>query len=387
MSGNGFMQVVPFNTTDPAAIAAAESVKARIQCQYIMALQKQRDAEEARQKIIKDCKRPDFAQLVEYFKPIGGKKIPGVSIRFAETALRHWGNISVETQIVHEDEQSKRLMITCIDLETNSTFSKSISINKTVERKNGKDREVIGQRQNTNGETVYIVKATEDELLTKEGAAISKAIRNEGLRLIPKDIIEEAVETARKTLRDKMAKDPDGEKRKILDAFSSIGVKPKDLTHYLGHPIENISPLELEDLRKIHKAISDGEATWNDFFGEDDDENDVEGLNKRFTSGKKRESQNKPTTQLEPEPQQQPSRSEPKPKSTTQQFYELLEKKESIFQEKAHEAGCTIPDSLGALSDLVSEWTQDHISDDLLLQLEETPEDVANLFAIWLSKK
>lgn len=261
---------------DPAAVAAAETAKAKIQAGYLMALQKPRDEDEARAKILKACRRMDFAKDVEFKKPMGKKKvgnrweqqyIDGMSIRFAEVALKEWGNVLTDVSTLYEDELVRRIKISVTDYETNLTHSREPQISKTVERRSDYNRDVLGERTNSNGDTVYIVRATDDELMNKENAIISKTIRNEGLRLIPNDIKVEAVRIARETVMADMGQDPDAAKKKLIDSFSSVSVMPKDLAKYLGHGLDVISPKELENLRGIYKAIKDGESSWFDFAG------------------------------------------------------------------------------------------------------------------------
>jgi hypothetical protein len=251
---------------DPAAVAAGEREKSRIQAAYFMAFQNPRNVEESRIRILQACKRPVFAEKAEYKKPVGGATIKGPSIRLAELALREWGNVTTETQTVYEDDNVRRVKVFCTDLETNAMFAKEITLSKTVERKNATGREVVGERINSQGEVVFIVRATDDELNTKEAALVSKVVRNEGLRLIPTDIIEEALEMARKTVHDKTKEDPAAAKHKVLDAFASIGIMPSDLEQYLGHTTDNIQPAELDNLRTIYIAIKDGEAKWADYL-------------------------------------------------------------------------------------------------------------------------
>ena len=257
---------------DPSAVAAAEAARARIESAYLMALNKPRDYDESRDRILHACKRPVFAERVEFSKPVGGRSIKGPSIRFAELALREWRNVLSDIQVLYEDDMVRRVRVMVLDLETNTSFSKEIQVMKTVERKKAEDREIMGERTNTQGQKVYIVRATDDEIHNKEAAMISKVLRNEGLRLIPSDIIDEAIDTARETLRDRDKKDPDAAKKKILDAFSEIGVKPRDLQQYLGHPTDSLNPKELEDLRSIYRAIKDGEARWADYIQTEEDE-------------------------------------------------------------------------------------------------------------------
>lgn len=266
-------------TADPAAIAAAETAKTKLQAAYQMALYQPRNVEQARQNLLSACRRPKFAEKAEYSKPVGGSTIVGPSIRFAETAIREWGNILSDISVVFEDEHNRRIRVNMIDLQTNSQFTKELSVRKTVERRFAKDREVVGERENSKGEKVYIVKATDDEIANKEAAMISKAVRNEGLRLIPSDIIEEALDTARDTLHKQIKDDPGAAMRKVIDAFAGIGVKVASLEKFLGHDVSTCSPKEIQELRNVFGSIRDGEASWNDYLelkrkasSEDDEE-------------------------------------------------------------------------------------------------------------------
>jgi hypothetical protein len=234
-----------------------------------MARANPRNVEIARQNIINACKRPKFADNVEYSKPVGNSSITGPSIRFAEHCLREWGNIDSDISVVYEDRTVRRVKIYLTDLQTGSHFSKEVSIKKTVERKSKKGRTVISERLNSYNETVYIVEATDDELANKEAALISKAIRNEGLRLIPADIIEEAMEIAQDTRAGQIKQDPVAFARKVIDAFSDLGVKASQLEKYVGCPVEECSPAQLDELRKIHGTIKSGDATWHSYVSQE----------------------------------------------------------------------------------------------------------------------
>ena len=259
--GRSLMQV------DPSAVAAAEAVRARIQSSYVMAYQNPRNPDQARSKMLHFCKDPEFAEKVEFTKPIGGKGIKGLSIRFAEMALREWGNVFSEIQMLYDDVDNRRVRISVIDLETNTQFSRDITIKKTVERrkKKGREDDVVGERKNVHGDTVYILRATEDEIFVKESAMVSKIMRTEGLRLIPAGIKQEAVDASRKTLSDRDKADPDAAKKRVLDSFAGLNIWPKDLEGYLGHKVDTVSPSEIANLRNIYAAINEGENSWQDY--------------------------------------------------------------------------------------------------------------------------
>lgn len=267
-------EIVPFGQTrslmqtDPSAVAAAEAVKARIQAAYVMAMSRPRNEDQARSKILRMCEDPEFAERVEYSKPIGGKAVKGETIRFAEMAMAYYGNILTEVQLLYDDENIRRVRVSALDLESNVQFSRDITLGKTVERRNKKNREddVLGERKNSYGDTVYILRATEDEMLTKESAMASKFIRTEGLRLIPAGIKKEAVARARETLAKRDKDDPNAAKKRILDAFTGLNIWPVDIEKLLGHKVDNITPAEIAHLRTIYTALESGEATWRDYI-------------------------------------------------------------------------------------------------------------------------
>ena len=247
---------------ETASTAVAAQARAQIEARYIMAMKRPRDWDDVRVRLLKECKRPSFAGVAIYHKPIG-KGIEGPSIRFAETALRCMGNILPEAATVYDDPQKRIVRVTVTDLEANLTYSKDVTVDKTVERSSPKEgQQVLGVRTNSQGRKTYLVAATDDDLLNKEGALVSKAIRVNGLRLVPGDLIDEALWTIRETLKNADAQDPDTARNRIADGFAGLGVMPSDLKAYLGHDMGSASPAELTTLRGLFAAIRDGETTW-----------------------------------------------------------------------------------------------------------------------------
>lgn len=253
----------PLPVVETAASAIAAREKAAVEARHIVALKRPREIDEVRVRLLKECERPGFAEVSKYEKPVGGEKIVGLSVRFAEAAIRLMTNIAVNVLVTFDDPQRRVVRVEVVDLETNTAYGQDIPIEKTVERRKvANDREVIGQRTNTTGQTVYIVAATEDEFMNKQNAAISKVLRNHGLRLIPGDILDECSKKIDQTYSNKAAKDPEGEKKSVIDGFASVGVMPAALAAYLEHPIDVLVPAELTTLRRLYQSIRDGETTW-----------------------------------------------------------------------------------------------------------------------------
>lgn len=260
---------------ETAAGALAAQAKASVEARYIMAMRQPRDLDDARVRILKDCRRSGFAEVARFKKPQGRKKndktgkwetnyVEGFSVRFAESAARAMTNILEERFTIYDDPARRIVRVCVTDLEANVTKSTEITIDKVVERKSQKEGQtVLGSRVNSYGDTVYMVEASEDEFLQKEGALASKASRNMTLKLVPGDILDEAEQVIAETQARKTAEDPDAARKRIVDAFAALGVKPSDLKIYLGHDVASCSPAELEDLRGIHAGIKTGETTWS----------------------------------------------------------------------------------------------------------------------------
>lgn len=253
-------QIATQAETATAAFAAQQ--KALVESRYIIALQRPRDWDLVRSKMIKDAKRPSFAAVARYHKPIG-KGVEGPSIRFVEAALRNMGNLITETNTLFDDAEKRIVRVTVTDFESNVIYSQDVTITKTVERKSLKQGDTpISSRLNSYGQMTYLLPATDDDILNKQNALISKAVRTLGLRVIPGDLVDEAMRVVLDTQSKEDARDPDTAKRNLLDSFASVGVSATHIKEYLGHNADSLTPKELTELRAIYAAIKEGETTW-----------------------------------------------------------------------------------------------------------------------------
>ncbi len=247
---------------ETAASAVAEQARAQVEARFIMARRFPRDLMVVREKILKDCQRPFFAEKAIYHKPIG-KGVEGPSIRFAEAAARAMTNIATDVLTVYDDQYKRILYVSATDLEANVTHPMTVVCEKTVERSSRREGQaLVGQRINSSGSVVYIVEATDDECLNKMNALTSKALRTCILRLVPGDITEEAIDRCYQTRRDRAAQDPEGQKKRMCDAFLGINVNAEDLSRYLGKPVADATFEEMDRLRGVYTAIKESETTW-----------------------------------------------------------------------------------------------------------------------------
>lgn len=257
-------------TGETASTAAAARVEAQMRSMFAVALSRPRDWDQVRGAGLKHCTRPGFAEVARYSKPIGAGKVEGAGIRMIEMGLREMGNVHVETAVVFDSPEKRLLRIAVVDLERNATHEHEILVEKTVERRQVRQgQNVIGSRQNTRGEKVFLIEASEDELQIKAAALTSKAIRTLGQRLLPGDILEDWNRQCIQTRRNKDAVDPDAAKKQVLDAFLlNLSVQPSDLSEYLGHDVASMSPAELDNLRDIYSTVKSGDGTWHEIISE-----------------------------------------------------------------------------------------------------------------------
>lgn len=259
-----------------------------------------RSWDQVEQRLRKECARPGFANSAWWILPLGAdpKKHPaGLSIRFAEAALRMAGNIDVQQSVIYDDQWKRIVRVAVLDLETNFGYTAETTIDKTVERTEPKGREVLSYRQNSYGKMTYVVSASEQEIALKQGSAVSKLIRTNGLRLIPGDILDEAKQiiiATRKKGAD--AEDPEQARKGILDNFAEINVMPVDIAKLIEHDTNHFLPADRELLRGVYAAIKNGVATWKEVmeakFGPDEGVEESEGAKKVREAIAKRQQRN-----------------------------------------------------------------------------------------------
>lgn len=259
-AGNEIARTAELATSSDSAGAVA-----LVQARFMVAISRPRNWDQVEQRLARRCRSPRFADSAWYKVPNRGE---GLSIRFAEEALREAGNISVEIATTYEDQLKRCIRVTAADLETNYSVSAEVAIDKTVERRKPRDGdEVLGQRTNSTGEVVYLIRASDADVLAKANAAASKAIRTQGLRLIRSEILDGCREAVAATRAATTRADPEAARKSVLAAFLEVGVGAADLARYLGHDTQALQPAEVDDLRGIYSAIKSGEARWADIVG------------------------------------------------------------------------------------------------------------------------
>lgn len=231
-----------------APTAGAAEKQFEIQSAIYIAKKFPRNEDGAFHKLMKAAARTSFAEDAGYSFPRGESKVEGPSINLAREAARVWTNIRYGLDVIADDDEKRTIRGWAWDLETNTKVTAEDTFKKLIYRKKGG----------------WIKPDERDlrELTNRRGAIL---IRGCLLQLFPKDLIEDAMERCKETLRKQAAQDPEAARKKIILAFSEINVTPEMLEQKLGHKLAESSPAEIAELRTIYKSIVDGNSTWAEY--------------------------------------------------------------------------------------------------------------------------
>lgn len=262
---------------DATTTALAAQARAEVEARIIAARRWPRDIDNVRVRLLESCRRPRFAQVARYAKPLGRKLndatgqweqqyARGWSVRFAEEAARTMGNLHSGVIVVADDDAVRVCRAFVADLETNTYREEIVTVTKTIERSKLKQgQEAIRSRLNSSGKVVHVVEATDDEVNVKQAALVQKAWRNLIVRMVPGDILDECLDQLLATQeKGDAAEDPAAVRKKIADSFAQLNVMPSDLKEYLDHDLSQCSPAELQDLRVVYVAVQQNETTWRE---------------------------------------------------------------------------------------------------------------------------
>ena len=236
------------NSFELSPTGAAAQAQYEIQSAIVVARRFPRNESQAFEKLMKATQRTSFSEDAMYSFPRGGATVEGPSVNLAREAARVWGNIRYGSEVIRDDDESRQIQSWAWDLETNVKTSAQDDFKKLIFRKG----------------PGWFVPDDRDlrELTNRRGAILS---RNCILQILPKDLIEDAMNECKKTLQKGAQSDPDSARKKIILAFSSLNISTEMLEGYLEHKLSECSPTEIADLRTVYVSIKDGNSTWQEY--------------------------------------------------------------------------------------------------------------------------
>lgn len=247
--------------TEMSASGLIASEEAEIKAAILIAVRFGRNEADAYGALMKACERPAFQERCLYSYPRGRKQdasgqwvdnlIEGPSVTMAREFARHWRHLRYGFRIVSEDDSRVHLRGFAWDMLSNEKVEQDATFRKLVQRKKG-------------NETLWVKPDERDlrELINKHGAI---AERNCLLKVLPRDMVDDAMQRAKQLRKDGIKNDLDGNRKAVVAAFASLHVSATQLESFLGHPLTEVTADELVKLRSIWATIRDGNAHWSDY--------------------------------------------------------------------------------------------------------------------------
>lgn len=243
--GQEVNEISPSVTTDMAVSRQAQEVQAAM----VVAKRFPRDETASWSRIMRSCQRTGLAEKARYEFPRGGENVSGPSIRLAEAMAQAWGNLDFGVIELEQKPGESTVMSYCWDLETNTRQTKIFTVPHIRQTKKG--AKVL-----TDPRDIY-------EMVANQGA---RRLRSCILGIIPKDVVDDALEQCEKTLTN--GKEPLVDRvRKMVSVFQEkLSVPQSCLEEYIGCKAEAFTEQSIIRLRGVYTAISEGRADREDYF-------------------------------------------------------------------------------------------------------------------------
>lgn len=250
---------------ESSAMVAVQETKevAEIKAKMFLARQFPRNENYCLERILRECERPNLAEIAQYEYPKGDTVVKGASIRLIEVISRHWGNLLSGITEMERNGNRSTVKTYAWDLETNYADEKIFEMEFVRNTKRG-SYPITDEREKYEFMANYAAR--------RKRACIQA--------VIPGYVIDEAVAACEKTLEAAMKKGRDGKEKTIeeirsdmLTAFTALAdwVTPDMLGTVVGKDFDKISTKDAVKLRNLYNAIKDGFVKAEAAFGKENE--------------------------------------------------------------------------------------------------------------------
>lgn len=223
---------------------------AEAQGQLVLAKKFPRDENRAFDKLMSSCALPSLAAVAFYNVPRAGGSVSGPSIRLAEEIARCYGNFEYGHRELSRDHEKSEIEVYAWDKENNNYSKRQLTVMHVRDTKTG-----------------AVKLRDQKDIDDKIANVASKQVRGRILALMPKWMVESAIDKCRQTLAGNSEEPVEARVRKMVSAYAKYGVSSEMIERYLGHKLSEITTDVLVDLVGIYNAIKDG-AKPSEYFHE-----------------------------------------------------------------------------------------------------------------------
>lgn len=233
-----------------------ERAIAEAQGQLIIAKRFPRDEFAAHEKLMRSCGLHSLASVAFYNVPRAGGSVSGPSIRLAEEIARVYGNFEYGHKELSRSEGKSEVVVYAWDKENNNFSTRQITVMHVLDYNDKK----TGQKMSR---PLHDQKDIDDKIAN----IAAKQMRGRILALLPKWMVEEAVQKCRQTLAGNSIEPLDNQIRRLMQAFATHGVTTAHVKEFIGCEVSEITSDQLVDLIGVYNSINDGGMKASEFFG------------------------------------------------------------------------------------------------------------------------
>jgi hypothetical protein len=221
-----------------------------VQAAVFMAKRFPRDENFALSRINQSCQRKGLAEKAIYTYPKGGQNVTGPSIRLAEAIAQAWGNIQCGVVELEQRPGESLCMSYCWDIETNFRDSKVFAVSHSIQTKKG-------TKMLTDPREIY-------EHVANQGARRKRACI---LAVIPKDVVDSAMEACQRTLAAAYKEPLIDRLRKMVNVFQNeFSIPLESIEKYMGYKLDSFTEMDMVTLRGVYTALKEGASKREDYF-------------------------------------------------------------------------------------------------------------------------
>lgn len=254
---------------------------ATVYSQMAMAQARPRNMADIQNRLMNICARESLAAVSTYAYAKGGTDVSGPSIRLAEAIASAYGNFKYGFEVTERSNGNSKVRAYAFDMETNTQAERIYDVPHWRDTKSG-------GYQITENREIYELEANMS----------ARRMRACILEIIPKDVVDFALEQCNNTLSTKLNLTPE-RISSMVTSFKEFGVTKEMIEDFIQRKVETIHKTQFIRLRNIYGSLRDGMASPEDFFDMHRTENNAL---KADTLPKKEEK-----VEPEPQPQEEPT--------------------------------------------------------------------------------
>ena len=242
-------QLIEQSEVETQTLSVSEQARTRgaIEASLTVAAARPRNEQRAIAQVQTSCQRVRLAESAVYSYAKGGSEITGPSISLVVQVALAWGNLDWGYRELSRGRGESTVEAYAWDQQTNARYSRQFIVPHRI-RVGGRQRQL-----------------REDELADWIANQAQRRVRTCLENVIPRDVIEEAVDECARTLKANI--DLDATKiMQMVEKFAEIGVSQEQIVAKLQRSVDAIQPAQYLAMRRIYVAIQDGLQTVDQAF-------------------------------------------------------------------------------------------------------------------------